>query len=281
MGNQHKNKSFNIQDASKNNLLGEKLAKARKDQKIRQATLIKTLEDYGINMNTSSYSCWERGIRTPNAYQLLALCQALGIDDVMGYFLDGTIRESGMNLLNDEGQALVKQYIYLLNKSGEYSCITTSDYEETGNNENIIEFDLYLQAASAGTGQFLDNDVHDRISLPRSIVPAGAEFAVRISGDSMEPAFYNEQLAFVKRTVSLNTGDIGIFLLDGESYIKKYEEEMPKDDELEDYMYSSGNVQKKPVLVSLNNKYTPIHVTQNNKFAIIGKVLNRTGYDYL
>lgn len=280
MGNQHKNKSFNIQDASKNNLLGEKLAKARKDQKIRQATLIKKLEDYGINMNTSSYSCWERGIRTPNAYQLLALCQALGINDVMGYFLDGTIRESGMNLLNDEGQALVKQYIHLLNKSGDYSRLPTSDYEEAGNNENIIEFDLYLQAASAGTGQFLDNDVHDRISLPRSIVPAGAEFAVRISGDSMEPAFYNEQLAFVKRAVSLNPDDIGIFLLDGESYIKKYEEELPDADELEDYMYSSGNVQKKPVLVSLNSKYAPIHVTQNNKFSIVGKVLNRTGYDY-
>lgn len=29
MGNQHKNQSFNIQEASKNNLLGEKLAKAR------------------------------------------------------------------------------------------------------------------------------------------------------------------------------------------------------------------------------------------------------------
>ena len=152
MGNQHKNKSFNIQDASKNNLLGEKLAKARKDQKIRQATLIKKLEDYGINMNTSSYSCWERGIRTPNAYQLLALCQALGIEDVMGYFLDGTIRESGMNLLNDEGQALVKQYIHLLNKSGEYSSLMESEPGESGNAENIVEFDLYLQAASAGTG---------------------------------------------------------------------------------------------------------------------------------
>ena len=281
MGNQHKNKSFNIQDASKNNLLGEKLAKARKDQKIRQATLIKQLEDYGINMNTSSYSCWERGIRTPNAYQLLALCQALGIEDVMGYFLDGTIRESGMNLLNDEGQALVKQYIHLLNKSGEYSSLMESEPGESGNAENIVEFDLYLQAASAGTGQFLDNDVHDRISLPRTIVPAGTEFALRISGDSMEPAFYSNQLAFVKRTVSLNPGDIGIFLLDGESYIKKYEEEMPKDDELEDYMYSSGNVQKKPVLVSLSSKYAPIHVTQNNKFSIVGKVLNRTGYDHV
>ena len=281
MGNQHKNKSFNIQDASKSNLLGEKLAKARKDQKIRQATLIKKLEDYGINMNTSSYSCWERGIRTPNAYQLLALCQALGIDDVMGYFLDGTIRESGMNLLNDEGQALVKQYMHLLNKSGEYSRLMESELGESENAENIVEFDLYLQAASAGTGQFLDNDVHDRISLPRTIVPSGTEFALRISGDSMEPAFYSNQLAFVKRTVSLNPGEIGIFLLDGESYIKKYEEEMPEADEIEDYMYSSGNVQKKPVLVSLNNKYDPIHVTQNNKFSIIGKVLNRTGYDFI
>ena len=281
MGNQHKNKSFNIQDASKNNLLGEKLANARKDQKIRQATLIKTLEDYGINMNTSSYSCWERGIRTPNAYQLLALCRALDIDDVMGYFLDGTIRESGMDLLNEEGQELVRQYVRLLNKSGEYNRFTMGEDTESKESDNLIDLELYLQAASAGTGQFLDNDVHERISLPRTIVPARTEFALRISGDSMEPAFYSEQLAFVKRTVSLNPGDIGIFLLDGESYIKKYEEEMPESDELEDYMYSSGNVQKKPVLVSLNNKYAPIHVTQNNKFSIIGKVLNRTGYDFV
>ena len=176
---------------------------------------------------------------------------------------------------------MVKQYIHLLNKSGEYSRLIESELGESGNPENIVEFDLYLQAASAGTGQFLDNDVHDRISLPRTIVPAGTEFALRISGDSMEPAFYSNQLAFVKRTVALNHGDIGIFLLDGESYIKKYEEEMPESDELEDYLYSSGNVQKKPILVSLNNKYDPIHVTQNNKFSIIGKVLNRTGYDYI
>lgn len=281
MGNQHKNQSFNIQEASKNNLLGEKLAKARKEQKIRQGDFVQLLKDYGIKMSSSSYSCWETGARTPNAYQLLALCRALDIDDVMGYFLDGTIRESGMDLLNEEGQKLVRQYIRLLNKSGEYTRFTTQEDTESKDSDNLIDIELYLQAASAGTGQFLDNDVHECISLPRTIVPAGTEFALRISGDSMEPAFYSEQLAFVKRTVTLSPGDLGIFLLDGESYIKKYEEEMPEADELEDYMYSSGNVQKKPVLVSLNNKYAPIHVTQNNKFSIIGKVLNRTGYDYV
>ena len=81
MGNQHKNQSFNIQEASKNNLLGEKLAKARKEQKIRQGEFVRLLKDYGIDMSSSSYSCWETGARTPNAYQLLALCRALEIDD--------------------------------------------------------------------------------------------------------------------------------------------------------------------------------------------------------
>ena len=276
-----KHRPFNITEASRDNLLGSRLSQARKDRKIRQGQFVKQLEEYGISMSPSSYSCWETGARTPNAYQLLALCRALDIDDVMGYFLDGTIRESGVDLLNEEGQELVRQYVRLLNKSGEYNRFTMGEDTESKESDNLIDLELYLQAASAGTGQFLDNDVHERISLPRTIVPARTEFALRISGDSMEPAFYSEQLAFVKRTVSLNPGDIGIFLLDGESYIKKYEEEMPESDELEDYMYSSGNVQKKPVLVSLNNKYAPIHVTQNNKFSIIGKVLNRTGYDFV
>ena len=189
MGNQHKNQSFNIQEASKNNLLGEKLAKARKEQKIRQGDFVQLLKDYGIKMSSSSYSCWETGARTPNAYQLLALCRALDIDDVMGYFLDGTIRESGVALLNEEGQKLVRQYIRLLNKSGEYNRFTTQEDTESKESDNLIDLELYLQAASAGTGQFLDNDVHERISLPRTIVPAGTEFALRISGDSMEPAF--------------------------------------------------------------------------------------------
>ena len=281
MANQHKNQSFNIQEASKNNLLGEKLAKARKEQKIRQGEFVQLLKNYGIDMTSSSYSCWETGARTPNAYQLLALCRALDIDDVMGYFLDGTIRESGIDLLNEEGQKLVRQYVRLLNKSGEYNRFTTQEDTESKESDNLIDLELYLQAASAGTGQFLDNDVHERISLPRTIVPAGTEFALRISGDSMEPAFYSDQLAFVKRTVTLNPGDIGIFLLDGESYIKKYEDEMPEVDEIDDYMYSSGNVQKKPVLVSLNKQYDPIHIRRNQSFAIVGKVLNRTGYDYL
>ena len=269
---------FNIQDAARDNLLGSRLSLARREKKIRQGQFVRQLEAYGISLSPSSYSCWETGARVPNAYQLLALCRALDIDDIAGYFLEGADRGAGPESLNDEGRALVEQYIRLLKKSGDYDRFPGEAPEEAP--DNIVEFDLYLQAASAGTGQFLDSDVHDRIALPRSVVPAGTQFALRIAGDSMEPAYYSDQLAFVKRTVTLRPGDVGIFLLDGESYIKRYEEEMPGEEEMDDYLYSSGNVQKKPVLVSFNPKYDPIRVTQHNNFAVVGKVLNRTGFDY-
>lgn len=264
---------FLVSEAAAENILGKKLSEARKDKKIRQNAFVKLLEEYGISMSSSSYSCWETGARTPNAYQFLALCRALDIQDVMGYFLEEHGNVDGMEQLNPEGQALAQQYIRLLVRSGEYQREPDPDTE-------ILNLDLYLQSASAGCGQFLDDDSRETISLPRSVVPAGTEFVVRISGDSMEPAFYDHQLAFVKRTVDLRPGDLGIFLLDGDGYIKKYEEEMPEEAEMEEYLYSSGDVQKKPVLLSLNPKYDPIRVTQNNEFQIIGKVLNRNGLDF-
>ena len=208
---------FLVSEAAAENILGKKLSEARKDKKIRQNAFVKLLEEYGISMSSSSYSCWETGARTPNAYQFLALCRALDIQDVMGYFLEEHGNVDGMEQLNPEGQALAQQYIRLLVRSGEYQREPDPDTE-------ILDLDLYLQSASAGCGQFLDDDSRETISLPRSVVPAGTEFVVRISGDSMEPAFYDHQLAFVKRTVDLRPGDLGIFLLDGDGYIKKYEE---------------------------------------------------------
>ena len=243
---------FLVSEAAAENILGKKLSEARKDKKIRQNAFVKLLEEYGISMSSSSYSCWETGARTPNAYQFLALCRALDIQDVMGYFLEEHGNVDGMEQLNPEGQALAQQYIRLLVRSGEYQREPDPDTE-------ILDLDLYLQSASAGCGQFLDDDSRETI---------------------MEPAFYDHQLAFVKRTVDLRPGDLGIFLLDGDGYIKKYEEEMPEEAEMEEYLYSSGDVQKKPVLLSLNPKYDPIRVTQNNEFQIIGKVLNRNGLDF-
>ena len=80
---------------------------------------------------------------------------------------------------------------------------------------------LYDLPVSAGAGQFLDSDrfsemkVGDEVSLD-------AEFGVRVSGDSMEPLYLNGQIIWVHQQETLEDGEIGIFFLDGEAYVKKY-----------------------------------------------------------
>lgn len=51
--------------------------------------------------------------------------------------------------------------------------------------------------------------------------PQGAAYAVRVQGNSMEPAFYDGDIAFVNHDALAN-GDIGIFCVDGGTVIKQY-----------------------------------------------------------
>ena len=51
--------------------------------------------------------------------------------------------------------------------------------------------------------------------------PEDTTFGVRISGDGMEPEFHDGQIAWVLQQESVANGEIGIFSLNGEAYIKK------------------------------------------------------------
>ena len=51
--------------------------------------------------------------------------------------------------------------------------------------------------------------------------PQGAEYAVRVQGDSMEPHFPDGSIAFVNHD-QMRDGDIGIFCVDGATVIKQW-----------------------------------------------------------
>ena len=55
---------------------------------------------------------------------------------------------------------------------------------------------------SAGPGAFLDSDSYEELEVDES-VPASADYAVRISGDSMTPRFVDRQIVFVKEQPTL------------------------------------------------------------------------------
>ena len=72
----------------------------------------------------------------------------------------------------------------------------------------------------------------------------------------------------------LECGDIGIFVYDDCGYLKKYDEHTPDKSQAEFLTDSYGVVHNQPVLVSLNTKYSPILISPEQRFEIVGKVLN-------
>ena len=120
--------------------------------------------------------------------------------------------------------------------------------------EKLFDYEYYDQAASAGTGQYLGDVAKETIQLP---IEVDADFVIPIHGDSMEPDYHEGDLIFVELTLNLNDGDIGIFSLDGDVYIKQL-------------LIKENN---KAYLHSLNSKYADIPITTNSDFRVIGEVV--------
>ncbi len=86
------------------------------------------------------------------------------------------------------------------------------------------EIPLFDLPVSAGPGEYLDGDVASSESIKINVTTATstATFAVRVSGDSMEPKFKNGDILLVEEANSVEYGEYGIFILDGDGYFKKF-----------------------------------------------------------
>lgn len=85
----------------------------------------------------------------------------------------------------------------------------------------IRERKVFYNTVSAGTGSFLDGDEYEIFSSPD--IPEDATFGVYVDGDSMEPKYHNKDLIWIEQTACLDDGEIGIFYLDGNAYVKKFQ----------------------------------------------------------
>ena len=77
----------------------------------------------------------------------------------------------------------------------------------------------------------------------------------------------------VKEELGL-TVSIGIFMYDGDGYIKMYDEQEPCEAERYDFTDSDGTLHMQSVLISYNKKYEPKLVSPLVRFSIVGRVLN-------
>lgn len=81
---------------------------------------------------------------------------------------------------------------------------------------------LYDLSVSAGTGVYLDDTESTEISIPDNERTRTADFALRINGNSMEPKYHSGDIVLVEDTDSVEVGELGIFVLDGNGYFKVF-----------------------------------------------------------
>ena len=222
----------------------KRIRAAREAQKMTRKMVVQKMQQFLPEsekaVTTRSLISWEAGEREPRVTEGVALAKALGFEDVVDLYLDSKPK------LNQVGQQRLGEYRSMLLHTAEF----TEKPEPT-----LRLLPVYLQPASAGTGQWLDDDAQEMTEVDES-VPAKAEFGVRIAGDSMEPRFVNGQTVWVKAAQDANNGDIVLCTLNDQGYCKK----LRKDE--------NGIA-----LISLNKKYAPIPVREEDEFRIAGIVV--------
>ncbi len=114
--------------------------------------------------------------------------------------------------------------------------------EPTKDNVIYIPFQCSIQPASAGTGTYLGPEAFEIIHVRENDLTRRAAFGVPVQGDSMEPRCRNGDILIVEGAEEIEPGEIGIFTIDGEGYVKELGE---------------GE------LISLNPEYDPIPINES------------------
>ncbi len=184
--------------------IGGRLAALRRGAGLSQKELAQRLTALGEPVSDKALSKWEKNATQPSARQFLLVCRALAVADISGEFL-GTGLARG---LDGAGRRKLGEYAELLRRSGLY--------EPRPERGRTIK--LYTLAASAGPGQFLDDG--DFRWIDAADAPEGADFAVRVAGDSMEPRYHDGQTVYVHQTPTVEDGQTGLFYWQGSGYIK-------------------------------------------------------------
>ena len=201
----------------------------------------------------SNVSNWELGIARPNPDLFYAICTALGITlyelfDIDDPMLRFTAREQ---TLLQKYRDLSEGHKYAVDRLVE--ALSVSEVME--DKPEITELIYFSKTLAAGVGDPLEfEDEGEPIFLYSSDVVNEADYVFSVSGDSMEPAYHNEDMVLVKSNAncSIKYGDVCEFIDGNRTYIKEYQ---------------------KDGLHSFNEKYKPMHFTEDDCVICIGKVI--------
>lgn len=212
-----------------------------------------------IGVTSSAIANYENGISSPKIELLYKLFEALKCD--ANYLYQDEMKEFTNETPSNDELIIIKKYRSLdsLDKKAIDVLLDTLSKRQSEQTAEFIQLEspmllpYYGRIVSAGTGQYVFDDIPpEMIEVESNHINMQADFAVGVNGDSMEPTYSDGDVLLIKKQPSVNVGEIGIFMINGEAFVKELGHN---------------------VLVSHNPKYAPIAFSES--ISCIGKVLGK------
>ena len=187
---------------------GEQLRQRRKELGLSREELADKL-----GVTRSAVGNYETGLSAPKESVLLRLFDVLQVEP---NYLYRDFYDAGRagQAVSEEEQSLLKKYREL-GLAGRQTLSLMLDALSLMQAE--AEQD---RPAAAGYAAPVFGEDYELLPVTAD-VPPGAELAVRIQGDSMEPYIHDESVVYVNHDPLL-PGDVGIFCVDGDMLCKQY-----------------------------------------------------------
>ena len=225
---------------------GDIIREYRRKKKMSQEEL-----GHIANVRKNAVGAWEAGRSRPDIASIPGLCDALDLPLNVFFGLSQDTYEEELSRkfhrLSEYNQNIVLHEMDML-----YDLQSPKKKKISA----VKLFRLFMNdvSAAAGYSYGLAESSGELVYLKSDSVTEQADEIVRVSGDSMEPTFHDGDRVFIKHHVSIQPGDIGIFVNGDAGYIKEYR--------------SDG-------LHSHNPAYPVIRFSENDDVKCVGKVIGK------
>ena len=198
---------------------GKRLRERRLELRMSQGELAQQL-----GVTAAAISNYESGQNAVREDVLLKMFRVLDVDP--NYLYQDSLTGKSFNCSVEE-KSLVLKYRALstvgrqaLHSVADAMGAYQTDMEAIIPAAEFRQIPLYACPAAAGYAAPIFGEDFEYIDVTGD-VPHGADLAVRIQGDSMEPYIADGSIVYVNRD-PLTNGDVGIFCVDGEMLCKQF-----------------------------------------------------------
>ena len=212
-----------------------------------------------LSVSKGAVGNYETGLSKPKIEVLIKMFDVLKTD--ANYLLQDEIKNIEYKISADERKILDKyrkldvhgKTMVDFTVNEEYNRCTAPKEQEK---QPTITISYSRLPASAGTGDFLQEEYLEEREFPDTPISRQADIVIPVDGRSMEPIFYDGDELYVRLQPAVNPGEIGIFQKGEKGFVKKFAEDR---------------------LISLNPNFDDIYPSESEDEEIrcVGKVLGK------